>query len=173
MTDKQVAELTALFIILLERQQFHVPLTEDKVNVSASPKWFLVCSRFYEVFETLDEHIRSWVDEYLPRTDSRSLVCQQFWSGTDGWVEFFLKQEKELKQFEQVVERTRVKFVQHCFKIPITGIWDEYSIAACKKFQAHLPKVVLPWKKGVLNGFTYKVLAQTWRRNLKTKTPTS
>jgi hypothetical protein len=172
MTNRQVVELTALFIILSEHQRFNVPLTEQRARTMSSPEWFLADSKFFQVFRTLEEQIRAWVDEYLSKANL-SVVCQQFWSETGEWVKFFLKTEEELKQFERIIEATKIRFVQHCLKVPITGTWDDASIVACKKFQAHLPKVVLPWKKGVLNGFTYKVLAQTWRRNLKTKTPTS
>lgn len=164
MTDKQVAELTSLFIILSESQRLHVPLTEQKASTMGSPEWFLVRSRFYQVFRTLEEQVRSWVEEHLPRTDGSSSVSQRFWSEDERWVEFFLKQEKELKIFKQILETTRIRFAQHCFKIPVTGVWDGVSVAACKKFQTHLPKVVIPWKKGNLNGFTYKILAQAWKR---------
>lgn len=160
MSDRQVVELTSVFIWQNSRDLFHVPLikTPELQNVS----WYVHRSKFYLGCSSVDQKIRAWVEAYLPKNDLRSAPSQSFWAETKNWFGFFVD---NLVELDNIIRTTKNRFVQRCLCVPETGVWDLRSVEACKKLQVEFPKSVMPWKSGRLDGFTYRFLARNWRRH--------
>jgi hypothetical protein len=163
LTDRQVVELTTLFIVLAEQDLFYVEPTKPKAEKLGSFSWYRKGSKFCLSCFSLTELINEWVKDNLSKDNTRSCVSQTFWGGAETWLLFFIRSGTE-KQFIKLVERTKIRFAQHCLNVPMTGVWDSRSIEACKNFQGELPKVLIPWKNGGLDGFTYKILARGWKK---------
>jgi hypothetical protein len=170
LTDRQAAEVTAL-VILLHKRYGHVtlvPITEEGVEKwkrenpgKIGPRWFREGSRFFWAFDTLDEFFQAWMELHLPKSCKHSGVGQRFWAGLDDWPLIFVGGDRV--ELDKVTERLRILFAQHCLRVPVTGWWDTTTLLACKRFQMTYPKVMMPWKTGVLDGFTYKALARMWK----------
>lgn len=163
MTDRQVVELTALFVILSENNKFDVVITSLLTSSSKFKGWYRKGSGIFLWCSSLSETIEEWVNSNLPCNDTRNAPAQSFYAGSSNWVGFFL-QSSEQKRFFGLTEQTRNKFAQHCLGLPMTGNWDSRSEAACKKFQEVFPKAILPWKHGSADGLTYKLLVKKWKK---------
>lgn len=157
MSDRQVVELTSLLICLSKRNRFHVPFCFG----GPSALWYLDGSRFFRCFSSLSEKVVGWVGFFLPKNDKRASSVQAFWAVSKEWPRGFFDDQVE---FDREVERTRNKFVQMFFGLNPTGTWDIATMRVVKRFQDGLPKCVLPWKTGALDGFTFKFIANIWRK---------
>lgn len=158
MTDRQVVELTSLLICLAKKNRFHVPF---HANEPSSSYWYIHSSKFYRSFNRLNDKVLAWVEFFLPKSNERCIRSQTFWTETKGWNRFFLE---DVSEFDQEVERTRNKLAQMFFDVKPTGIWDQMMIDITKRFQNGFPKNLMPWKKGYLDGFTFKFMAKAWRK---------
>ena len=158
MSDRQVVELTALLTCLSKSNKFHIDLNESS---SLSTDWYLNGSRFFLCCSNLGEKVWRWVERNLPKSDLRSGSSQAFWSESKNWSQFFFQ---DFEEFRKMAEKTRNRFAQQFFGLPDTGIWDGKAVEVAKRFQAGFPRSLLPWKNGTLDGFTYKFLARSWRK---------
>lgn len=165
MTDRQVVELTVVLGCLERRNLFHIPLTEPSSPITVLPdSWYLNNSRFFLACPTLEQKIQRWVEMFLPRNDLRSASAQTFWSeSSKNWQGFFLG-ELDGSEFDRLVQKTKNRFAQRFLGLPDTGVWDQRSQEVLKKVQAGVPKALLPWKNGTLDGFSYRFLARAWKR---------
>lgn len=163
LTDRQVVELTTLFMVLVEQELFCVELTKPKAERLNCFGWYRNGSKFCLSCFSFAELINEWVKDNLSRDNTHSCVSQTFWAGAERWLLFFIRSGFE-KEFLKLTERTKIRFAQHCLNVPMTGVWDSRTIEACKNFQAEFPKTLIPWKNGELDGFTYKILARGWKK---------
>ena len=163
MSDRQVAELTTLFVVLSDSNRFDLALKPLMASSDDFKGWYRKGSGFFLFCPDLSEFIERWVGTNLPRQDERSAAAQSFWAGSSTWVMFFLHPSTE-KVFLGLVEQTRNRFAQHCLGLPMTGVWDSRSQAVCRKFQEEFPRVILPWKHGSSDGVTYKFLVRRWKK---------
>lgn len=167
LTDRQTTDLTALFLLLLNNRADHlvrIQISEDGVKAwkvlhpGRDPSWYRDGFRFFWVFETLGEFLETWIILNLPRTHS-------FWDGANPsrWFVPFLTGPEQEELFRKVTEKLRILLAQSVLGVPMTSVWDKPSQVACKAFQEGHRGAILPWKVGLLDGFTYRVLCELWR----------
>lgn len=164
LSDRQTLELTALFIWLSDKAEFHVPLAEPCDGSKTGVPWYLFHSAFFLNAESLEQKIKAWMAWFLAKNDLRTVSVQSFWYETKNWFEFFVSKSDEIEKFQTLVVKTRNRFGQHCLGLVESGVWDRRSIEECKKFQNSFPKSLVPWKNGNLDGFTYKYLIRSWKK---------
>jgi hypothetical protein len=109
----------------------------------------------------LDQKVSGWVEFFLSKEDLRNFGAQAFWSGSEKWIELFFDNPDE---YRREVARTKNRFVQEFFGLNPTGEWNVPISNMIRKFQDRTPKSVIPWKTGVLDGFTFKFIARMWRK---------
>jgi len=165
LTDRQTTELTALILLLHQKggKVARVPMTEESVRVwkeahpGEVPFWCRDGFRFCWAFSTVQEFFEVWMTLRLPKNG-------KFWRGEKSWVLPFLdEKEVALNLYKRLTERLRILFAQHVLGVVPAGVWSKESILACKAFQEAYPKTLMPWKTGLLDGFTYRTLAMHWR----------
>jgi len=164
LSDRQTAEVTTLILLLhnKEGRVARIQMTQDSVarwkaeHPGQDPFWYRDGFRFFWAFDGLDEFFEAWMTLNLPRTE-------RFWLGAEDWVVPFLEGEATMDSFKKLTDKLRVLFAQHVLGLPVTGVWDRPTMAACKTFQEAFPKVMMPWRGGLLDGFTYRALARHWR----------
>ena len=173
LSDRQVVEVTAVTILLHKKFGYVtlVPITEcrvkewkDKNKNQPGPRWFRIKRNFYWAFDDTTEFFREWLALNLSENDPESGIGRMFWSGNPEWALIFLG--GDLGAFNLLTEMLKVVFAQHCFKLPITGVWGKECRAICKSFQEKFPKKLIPWKTGKLDGFTYRILTFRWKRKM-------
>ena len=153
LTERQVTELTALILVLGVDNLTRELVSET--DLEPGMFWYQRHLRFYGVYPTIEGRVVGWVRKNLPKN-------APFWSKSEDWWKLFVT---DSVRYQEVLKRVRYSFAQHLFKIPVTGQWGEYSRTVCKLFQTKGPQtLLLPWKTGELDGFTYKLLVKIWKR---------
>ena len=175
LTDRQTTELTALILLLHQKggKVAKVPMTEESVRVwkeghpGEEPFWCRDGFRLCWVFSTVQEFFEVWMALHLPKNG-------KFWREEESWALPFLNgKEATLSLYKRLTERLRILFAQHVLEVVPAGVWSKESVLACKAFQEAYPKTLMPWKGGLLDGFTYRTLARHWRarRGIKALPP--
>lgn len=166
LTDRQTTEITSLFLLILNNRADHlarIQISEEGVkrwkvlHPGKDPSWYRDGFRFFWVFETLEEFLGTWIILNLPKGHG-------FWLGGDShWVLPFLLGPEQEDTFRKITEKVRILLAQSVLGVPQTGVWDKASALACRAFQQGHTQTILPWKVGLLDGFTYRALAELWR----------
>lgn len=175
LTDRQTTELTALILLLHQKggKVAKVPMTEESVRVwkeghpGEEPFWCRDGFRLCWVFSTVQEFFEVWMALHLPKNG-------KFWREEESWALPFLNgKEATLSLYKRLTERLRILFAQHVLEVVPAGVWSKESVLAGKAFQEAYPKTLMPWKGGLLDGFTYRTLARHWRarRGIKALPP--
>ena len=166
LNDRQVIELTALMILLYRKQDCldHIPVTKERVlsidTDVISIRWMRVGFGYFWYFESLDEFFREWIDYNLNKRDrSGEAFCLMDYD----WPLSFLDGDR--RELDLLTGQLRILFAQHCFSVMVTGSWNPQIKTVCKRYQELFPKSMIPWRQGNLDGFTYKLLAKSWRKS--------